>query len=52
MKHLPILGLVVTVLGGLLYSPASWASGDALHLPGNLSGVSAVLAHKATWGLI
>ena len=36
MKHLPILGLVVTVLGGLLYSHASWASGEALHLPGNL----------------
>ena len=36
MKHLPILGLVATVLGGLLYSHASWASGDALNLPGNL----------------
>src|SRR3984885_11688465 len=36
MKHLPILGLVATVLGGLLFSHASWASGDALNLPGNL----------------
>jgi serine protease Do len=36
MKHLPILGLVATVLGGLLYSHASWALGDALNLPGNL----------------
>jgi serine protease Do len=36
MKHLPILGLVATVLGGLLYSHAGWASGDALNLPGNL----------------
>src|ERR1700691_269683 len=36
MKHLPILGLVATVLGGLLYSHASWASGDALNLPANL----------------
>jgi serine protease Do len=36
MKHLPILGLVAAVLGGLLSSHASWASGDALNLPGNL----------------
>jgi serine protease Do len=36
MKHLPILGLVATVLGGLLSSHASWASGDALNLSGNL----------------
>ena len=36
MKHLPILGLVATVLGGLLSSHAAWASGDALNLPGNL----------------
>ena len=34
MKHLPILGLAATVLGGLLFSHASL--GDALSLPANL----------------
>ena len=33
MKHLPILGLVATVLGGLLFTHASL--GDALSLPAN-----------------
>ncbi len=33
MKHLPILGLVATVLGGLLFTQASL--GDALNLPAN-----------------
>ena len=34
MKHLPILGLVATVLGGLLFTHASL--GDGLNLPANL----------------
>ena len=34
MKHLPILGLAATVLGGLLFTRASL--GDALSLPANL----------------
>ena len=36
MKHLPILGSVAAVLGGLLFIPAGWALGDSLNLPGNL----------------
>jgi len=36
MKHLAILGSVATVLGGLLFTHASWALGDALNLPANL----------------
>jgi serine protease Do len=36
MKHLAILGSVATVLGGLLFTHAGWASGDALNLPANL----------------
>jgi S1-C subfamily serine protease len=34
MKHLPILGLLAVVLGGLLTT--CWVSGDALNLPANL----------------
>jgi serine protease Do len=34
MKHLPILGLVATVLGGLLFTHASL--GDGVNLPANL----------------
>src|SRR5271155_5888677 len=34
MKHLPILGLVATVLGGLLFTRAGL--GDGLNLPANL----------------
>jgi serine protease Do len=36
MKHLAILGSVATVLGGLLFTHAGWALGDALNLPANL----------------
>jgi serine protease Do len=36
MKHLPILGSVATVLGGLLITHAGWALGDALNLPADL----------------
>jgi serine protease Do len=36
MKHLPILGSVATILGGLLITHASCAFGDALNLPANL----------------
>jgi serine protease Do len=36
MKHLPILGSVVAVLGCLLFTPAGWGLGEALNLPGNL----------------
>ncbi len=36
MKHLPILGSMAMVLGGLLLTHASWALGDALNLPGSL----------------
>ena len=34
MKHLPILGSLAVVLGGLLTT--CWVSGDALNLPANL----------------
>lgn len=36
MKHLPILGSVAAILGGLLITHAGWASGDALNLPTDL----------------
>jgi serine protease Do len=36
MKHLPILGSVAAILGGLLFTPAGWALGNALNLPANL----------------
>ncbi len=36
MKHLPILGSLAAVLGGLLITQASWALGDALNLPADL----------------
>jgi serine protease Do len=36
MKHLPILGSLAVVLGGLLTTQAGWALGDALNLPANL----------------
>ena len=35
MKHLPILGSVATVVGGLLFTHVGWALGDALNLPAN-----------------
>jgi serine protease Do len=38
MKHFPILGSLAVLLGGLLATHTSWASGDALNLPASLGG--------------
>jgi len=36
MKHLPILGSLAVILGGLLTTHPGWAVGDALNLPADL----------------